>query len=112
MNLLFSPLPRHSPRRRRRSRRRRATRCSNRCAAVEHVAAGSPISGEYLVSDTVDDCGGRLGELASGRTGDAPWRWASVTKQIVAVAVMQQVEAGKVALDTPVAAYVPALESR
>ncbi len=65
----------------------------NRCAAVERVAATSPISGEYLVSDTVDDCGGRLGALQRV-AGEAPWRWASVTKQIVAVAVMQQVEAG------------------
>ncbi len=80
----------------------------NRCAAVERVAATSPISGEYLVSDTVDDCGGRLGALQRV-AGEAPWRWASVTKQIVAVAVMQQVEAGTLALDTPVAAYVPKL---
>ena len=37
------------------------------------------------------------------------WRFASVTKQIVAVAVMQQVEAGTLALDTPVARYAPKL---
>ncbi len=81
----------------------------DRCAAVERAAAGSAISGEYLVSDTVDDCGGRLGRLQQV-VGDAPWRWASVTKQIVAVAVMKQVEAGKIALDTPVVAYVPTLK--
>ena len=80
----------------------------DRCAAVERVAGRSPISGEYLVSDTVDDCGGRLGALQRV-AGDAPWRWASVTKQIVAVAAMQQVEAGTLALDTPVVAYVPKL---
>lgn len=37
------------------------------------------------------------------------WRFASVTKQIVAVAVMQQVEDGRLALDVPVARYAPDL---
>ncbi len=77
----------------------------DRCAAVERVAATLPLSGQYLVSDREDDCGGLLGPTGS-RTGDAPWRWASVTKQIVAVAVMRQVEAGRLALDTPVATYL------
>lgn len=81
----------------------------DRCAVVERVAGAAKISGQYLVSDTADDCGGLLGPTPY-RTSDAPWRWASVTKQIVAVAVMRQVEAGKVALDTPVAAYVPTLK--
>ncbi|WBH17918.1 serine hydrolase domain-containing protein [Sphingomonas radiodurans] len=38
---------------------------------------------------------------------DAVWRWASVTKQIVATLVMQEVAAGRVALDTPIARYLP-----
>ncbi len=79
----------------------------DRCAAVERVAA--KVSGQYVVSDTVDDCGGLLG-AATPRRDDVPWRWASVTKQVVAVAVMRQVEAGRLALDTPVAAYVPELK--
>lgn len=79
----------------------------DRCAAVERVATS--VSGQYLVSDTVDDCGGLLGSTIL-RTSDAAWRWASVTKQIVAVAVMQQVEAGRLALDTPIAAFVPTLK--
>ena len=81
----------------------------DRCAAVERIAGAAKISGQYLVSDTVDDCGGLLGPTTY-RTSDAPWRWASVTKQVVAVAVMQAVEAGKVTLDTPVATYVPMLK--
>lgn len=80
----------------------------NRCAAIEAVA-GMTISGQYLVSDDIDDCGGLLGRQEY-RTADTPWRWASVTKQIVAVVVMQQVEAGKVALDTPIVTYVPKLK--
>jgi D-alanyl-D-alanine carboxypeptidase len=81
----------------------------NRCAAIEKVADALKISGQYLLSDTVDDCGNLLGPQEY-RTADTPWRWASVTKQIVAVAVMQQVERGKLALDTPIAAYVPRLK--
>ncbi len=39
------------------------------------------------------------------------WRWASVTKQIVAVLVMQEVEAGRIELDQPVSHYLPAFKS-
>jgi CubicO group peptidase (beta-lactamase class C family) len=39
---------------------------------------------------------------------DAPWRWASVTKQVTAVLVMQQVEAGRLRLDQPLAEVLPA----
>ncbi|MEW4448408.1 serine hydrolase domain-containing protein [Qipengyuania sp. JC766] len=35
------------------------------------------------------------------------WRWASVTKQVVATLVMQQVEAGMIDLDESVATYLP-----
>lgn len=35
------------------------------------------------------------------------WRWASVTKQVTAVLVMQEVDAGRLALDAPVARYLP-----
>ncbi len=81
----------------------------DRCAAIEAVANASSISGQYLLSDTVDDCGDLLGKQQY-RSSETPWRWASVTKQVVAVAVMQQVEAGKLGLDTPIAAYVPKLK--
>ena len=39
------------------------------------------------------------------------WPWASVTKQVVATIVMQQVAAGTLALDAPAAQYLPALGS-
>ncbi len=81
----------------------------DRCAAVERVAAALKVSGQYLLSDTVDDCGNLLGPQEY-RSSDTPWRWASVSKQVVAVAVMQQVEAGTLMLDTPIAAYVPKLK--
>jgi CubicO group peptidase (beta-lactamase class C family) len=38
---------------------------------------------------------------------DQPWRWASVTKQVTAVLVMQQVEAGRIGLDQPLAELLP-----
>ncbi len=34
------------------------------------------------------------------------WRWASVTKQVVAVLVMQEVEKGRIDLDAPVSRYL------
>ena len=37
----------------------------------------------------------------------APWRWASVSKQLAATIVMQEVEAGRLALDRPVTDWWP-----
>lgn len=41
------------------------------------------------------------------RTANLTWRWASVTKQVVAVLVMQEVAVGRIDLDQPVAQYLP-----
>jgi CubicO group peptidase (beta-lactamase class C family) len=38
---------------------------------------------------------------------DDAWRWASVTKQVTAALVMQQVDSGRIALDEPVTRYLP-----
>jgi CubicO group peptidase (beta-lactamase class C family) len=38
---------------------------------------------------------------------DAVWRWASITKQLTAVLVMQEVAAGRLSLDETVARYWP-----
>lgn len=38
---------------------------------------------------------------------DDVWRWASVTKQVTAALVMQQVDSGRIALDEPVTRYLP-----
>lgn len=43
----------------------------DRCAAVERVAAALRISGQYLLSDTVDDCGNLLG-TQQYRTSETP----------------------------------------
>lgn len=52
---------------------------------------------------------GRFGSAVTAASGR--WRWASVTKQIVAVLVMQEVAKGRIAPDTPVATYLPGFRS-
>lgn len=42
---------------------------------------------------------------------EEPWRWASVTKQIVAVLVLQEVAKGTIDLDTNIATYLPTFKS-
>jgi D-alanyl-D-alanine carboxypeptidase len=42
---------------------------------------------------------------------DAVWRWASITKQLAAVLVMQEVAKGTLALDAPVGRYWPKWKS-
>ncbi len=36
------------------------------------------------------------------------WRWASVTKQVIAVLIMQEVVKGQIELDAPITKYLPA----
>jgi CubicO group peptidase (beta-lactamase class C family) len=78
---------------------------------VESARAGG-FSGVVLVGDT----GSVLYERAVGavdrESGRAlavtdPWRWASVSKQVTSVLVMQQVEAGHLSLDATVADVLP-----
>jgi len=57
---------------------------------------------------------GRIATFSSPRDDDdtiPAWPWASVTKQIVAVMVMQQVEAGAIDLDAAAQNYLPSLAS-
>ena len=42
-----------------------------------------------------------------GAGPDDIWRWASTTKQLTALIVMQEVEAGRFDLDAPVTRYWP-----
>lgn len=44
-----------------------------------------------------------------GASPQALWPWASVTKQVMAILVMQEVAAGRMALDAPVSRYLPAV---
>lgn len=79
---------------------------------VAAVARAARLAGEIVVADQT----GPVIEIAQGladRTTGRPhrpgqrWLWASVTKQITAVLVMQQVEAGTLALDGTVRRYLP-----
>lgn len=76
----------------------------------ETVANRSSFSGQYVVAqgrniwnaDTMPHKGARSQRL---------WRWASVTKQVVAVLVMQEVAKGRIDLDKPVGSYLPGFKS-
>lgn len=61
--------------------------------------------GEIAVGHGDDATGAAVGVE---RTGQA-WPWASVTKQVVAVLVLQAVDKGSIGLDEPVSRYIPEL---
>jgi D-alanyl-D-alanine carboxypeptidase len=52
---------------------------------------------------------GALGNIRSGQPHEAgeAFRWASVSKMITAILVLQQVDEGRLALDAPIRAYLP-----
>lgn len=54
---------------------------------------------------------GLLPEPYRGGDDGMTWRWASVTKQMIAILVMREVERGTLKLDEPVATYLPAFAS-
>lgn len=43
----------------------------------------------------------------TARKANGLWRWASITKQVVAVLVLREVQAGRIDLDQPVKRYLP-----
>ena len=75
------------------------------------AAAAKGLAGEVAVTD-------RAGAIyvravsAPGRphTPGEIWRWASVTKQLTATLVMQEVSAGRLSLDDTLAAHLPAFK--
>lgn len=81
-------------------------------ARVLAVARAANLSGEIALGDahgTVFDQALGLADREQRKAHriGALWLWASVTKQVVATLVMQQVEAGTLALDQPVRDYLP-----
>lgn len=81
----------------------------DRTAAVVK-AAGLP--GELLVTDATGAERAAVFGMAN-RTSNKPnrvgqrWLWASVTKQVTATLVMQEVAHGRMALDAPIDRYLP-----
>jgi CubicO group peptidase (beta-lactamase class C family) len=85
-------------------------------AARDRITAAvtaSGFAGTYLVyAGPRRIAGGSVGAAVEGHPGGfepgAAWPWASVTKQVMAVLTMQEVEKGRLALDAPVRRYLPA----
>ncbi|MFF9342817.1 serine hydrolase domain-containing protein [Streptomyces sp. NPDC014773] len=82
-------------------------------AALENVhRAGMPgLFAEVRDGDQVWRGAAGVADLATGRpvTADLRHRVGSVTKTFTAAAVLQQVESGRVGLDTPIGRYLPRL---
>ena len=71
------------------------------------VAAAGKFEGEIIASH-----GAVPISMTRGKTGPAPlWRWASVTKQVIATLIMQEVAKGSIDLDKPVSTYLPGFKS-
>jgi CubicO group peptidase (beta-lactamase class C family) len=84
----------------------------SRLDRVVQAAESAGFAGTILVADADRVLYARavgLADRAAGRahTLDHPWRWASVTKQVTALLVMQEVEAGRLRLDQPLAEALP-----
>jgi D-alanyl-D-alanine carboxypeptidase len=77
---------------------------------ADAVASARGFSGHVMVARGDDVVFDRVfGEAEPGRamTTNELWRWASVTKQVVAVAVADAASEGTFELDTPVSAILP-----
>ncbi len=72
-------------------------------AMQTRLAASEGYSGVFGVSRAGDFVVGTAGDHRAGET----WRWASVTKMITAILALQQVDDGRLALDAPLATYLP-----
>lgn len=87
---------------------------------VGAVIVGAKFEGDIVISSALDDLQsgglryeytGPLPEPGRGGPDGLTWRWASVTKQIVAILMMREVERATIDLDKPVAIYLPAFRS-
>lgn len=73
-------------------------------AMRSRLESGEEFSGVFGVTRAGDFAVGTAGDHRAGET----WRWASVSKMITAILVLQQVDEGRLALDGSVATYLPA----
>jgi D-alanyl-D-alanine carboxypeptidase len=77
---------------------------------LDRIIARAKFEGVAIAGDAAQPNYVRATGFAAKGVRNSPtavWRWASVTKQLTATIVMQQVEAGRLDLDTPVTAYWP-----
>lgn len=79
-------------------------------AAAEDAQPDNPnalasFSMVYAVGD--NQGAAQISALGEETDPNLPWQWASVTKQFVAVLVMQDVEAGALDLSDPISKYLP-----
>ena len=85
---------------------------SNSSDRVMAVAEAAQLSAEIAIADQSGPIHDRVIGMANLqsqlpiRVGDR-WLWASVTKQVTAVLVMQQVESGRLSLDGTIRSYLP-----
>ena len=82
--------------------------------AIDRVVGRSDASLEVRIDGAASghgawarDDGAHIRTTSGSVNNDTVWRWASVTKQVVAVLVMQEVERGHIGLDAPAATYLP-----
>jgi len=87
-------------------------------ARVNAVIEQARFDGDVVISTRTEDSEfyrygyvGLLPEPARSDEDGLTWRRASITKQMIAILVMQQVERGAIDLDKPVATYLPAFRS-
>jgi D-alanyl-D-alanine carboxypeptidase len=75
-------------------------------SAVRERAVEAGFDGAILVGEP----DGSFSVITTGKkpvAADAVWRWASITKQLTAILAMQEVAAGRLDLEAPVARYWP-----
>jgi CubicO group peptidase (beta-lactamase class C family) len=77
--------------------------------AITQAASRGGFSGDVMASRGDVRLAVSIG--VSGGKQSNIWRWASVTKQVIATLVMQDVAAGRIDLDKPVSTYLPAFKS-
>ena len=81
------------------------------------IAADGPISTLMAAAKFEGEVVAMKGDTTLFQTRRLPngspalWRWASVTKQVVATLIMQEVAKGSIDLDKPVALYLPTFKS-
>jgi len=73
---------------------------------IEATVNAAQFSGEVWASVGNDPV-----SVSTASPRDSIWRWASVTKQVVATLVMQEVAKGTIDLDKPVSQYLPDFKS-